>query len=116
MGEVHKGIYYFKNMAHVAVVQSKNLPQLWHHHLGHPSTSVLVKFPLNVQIPSLCNFYSFDVHHRAKDIRAPFSLSSNKASFPFELIHYDLWGKCNTSSITSAHYFLCIVDDYSRAT
>nr|KYP72641.1 Retrovirus-related Pol polyprotein from transposon TNT 1-94 [Cajanus cajan] len=44
-----------------------------------------------------------------------FSLSNNKASRAFELIHCDLCDKYNTESHNDAHYFLTIVDDYTKA-
>ena len=35
---------------------------------------------------------------------------------PFYLIHCDIWGRYKYSSLSSAHYFLTIVDDYTRFT
>lgn len=52
---------------------------------------------------------------RAKQIRDSFSLSSSKTTNIFELIHYDLWGPYNTTSIYGIVYFLTIVDDYLRS-
>lgn len=43
-----------------------------------------------------------------------FSISENKNSDNFKLIHCDLWGSYRTLSYSSAHYFLMIVDDYLR--
>lgn len=37
-----------------------------------------------------------------------------KLTHPFDLIHYDLWGKYHTATYNDSHYFLTIVDDYSR--
>lgn len=41
-------------------------------------------------------------------------MSNNKADTPFDLTHYDLWGKYHTTTYNDSHYFLTIVDDYSR--
>lgn len=38
----------------------------------------------------------------------------NKASCLFELVHLDLWGPYKTPSSCGVHYFLTIVDDFSR--
>jgi len=54
--------------------------------------------------------------HRAKKTRNCFSLSSSKAERIFHLIHCDIWGPYRETSANSAHYFLTIVDDASRAT
>jgi len=54
-----------------------------------------------------------DVCHHAKQRRAPFSLSDNRASNIFDLIHCDIWGKYHTPSTCGAHYFLTIIDDQS---
>lgn len=90
---------------------------LWHRRLGHPSPRVLSflsgvgVFKNNVGV--LEN--SCDVCIRAKQTRDKFNESSNKADAPFSMIHCDLWGPYKTSSSCGAHYFLTIVDDYSRA-
>jgi len=89
---------------------------LWHQRLRHPSygslspLSSLYGFEVN---KGLCDCY--DVCHRAKQTRNSFSLSYSKAVWPFGLIHCDLWGRYHTPSYSGCHYFLCIVDDYSRA-
>ena len=41
--------------------------------------------------------------------------SSNKAFGVFKMIHCDLWDPYKTSTFYGAHYFLTIVDDYSRS-
>ena len=35
---------------------------------------------------------------------------------PFNLIHCDIWGRYKYSSLSGAHYFLTIVDDYTQFT
>ena len=61
------------------------------------------------------NFECCDVCHWAKQTRSPFAISSTRANKPFSLIHCDLWGKYHTASLSGCHYFMCIVDDFSRA-
>ena len=46
----------------------------------------------------------------------PFPTSHISSIAPFMLIHVDIWGGYRTSSISGAHYFLTIVDDYTRCT
>lgn len=45
-----------------------------------------------------------------------FSQSDNKVETSFALIHSDLLGKYHTASHNGSHYFLTIVDDYTRGT
>lgn len=88
----------------------------WHKCLGHPSfgslspLSSLCEFKLNRDLSYCC-----DICHRVKQTRSSFPLSDSRADRPFGLIHCDLWGYYRTPSYSGCHYFLCIVDDFSRA-
>lgn len=42
----------------------------------------------------------------------PFHRSHTLATFPFELIHVDLWGLHKHVALNGAHYLLTIVDDH----
>ena len=41
---------------------------------------------------------------------------NNRASAPFELVHYDVWGPCPVLFPTGFKYFVTFVDDFSRVT
>ena len=41
---------------------------------------------------------------------------NNQTSFPFELVHSDVWGPCSVVSPIGFRYFVTFVDDYSRTT
>ena len=118
-GDPGNEVYYFRDMhGGLALTATKNEdPVRWHQRLGHPSYGSLVSlsticgFKLNKELLNCC-----DVCHRAKQTRNRFPLSETRASKPFELIHRDLWGKYHTPSLSGCQYFLCIVDDFSRAT
>lgn len=59
-----------------------------------------------------CESCQFAKHHRLGS-----SPRVNKrASVPFELVHYDIWGHCPTLSKPGFKYFVTFVDDYSRVT
>ena len=53
---------------------------------------------------------------RAKQTRSYFSISENKASDAFDLIHCDIWGPYRERASSGARYFLTVADDASRAT
>lgn len=52
----------------------------------------------------------------AKQSRHPFSHSSIKTTFVFELLPLDLWGPYHIKNHNSCNQFVTIVDDYSRYT
>ena len=41
---------------------------------------------------------------------------NKRASAPFELVHYDVWGPCPILSLIGFKYFVTFVDDFSRVT
>jgi len=84
--------------------------------LGHPlfgslfTLSTSCGFKLNKD-----SFRCYDVCNRARQTRSSFSLSNSRADKPFSFSHCDLWGQYHTSTLSSCHYFLCIVDDFHGA-
>ena len=41
---------------------------------------------------------------------------NNRAFTPFELVHYDVWGRCLILSLIGFKYFVTFVDDFSHVT
>lgn len=89
---------------------------LWHRHLGHPNHAILASMLSEFFRP--CNR---DSHNSSfcescqlgKHVCLPFSSSSSSSSYPFELIHCDLW----TSRVASVYcfkYYLVIPDDFTH--
>ena len=119
VGDPGNGVYYLTDMhGGSAFTATKNVDHVrWHQQLEHPSYGSLVSlsticdFKLNKDFLDCC-----DVCHRPKQTRNGFPLTETRASKPFGLIHCDLWGKYHTPSLSGCHYFLCNVDDFSRAT
>ncbi|XP_021716606.1 uncharacterized protein LOC110684457 [Chenopodium quinoa] len=99
-GERIDGLYYFRRLPKVCALTGPDIStfELWHRRLGHPSEKI-VKL-----IPAI----------RAKQTRAIFPDSDSRASRILEMIHCDLWGPYKKASTCGAHYFLTIVDDFSR--
>jgi len=129
LGKQRDGLYYLaalatKNSVNTSSSLTKqptcNLTisstDLWHHRLGHASSSrlsyIAKKFlNFSVQSNNTCL-----VCPLAKHIRLPFSPSTISSLKPFEIIHCDIWGRYRHPSLTGAHYFLTIVDDFTRFT
>ncbi|XP_012857659.1 PREDICTED: uncharacterized protein LOC105976934 [Erythranthe guttata] len=91
---------------------------VWHHRLGHipqPKLAFLAKkFSLSVDkiSESSCCY----VCPLAKQKRLHFSNSSSVSTAMFDLIHCDIWGPFKVPSYSGFHYFVTLVDDYSRFT
>lgn len=91
---------------------------LWHQRLGHPSPARLQLlhklFPfISVPFDNTC-----DVYPVAKQTWIPFPSSNITSKFPFQLLHYDIWGPQCIKSHCGAlfFFFLIIVDDFNRCT
>lgn len=89
---------------------------LWHRRLGHPSMKVVSSLPGMGSSNKNCDVLDCHICFMGKQPRNSFSLSMNKASDLFDLVHCDIWGPEKVLSSCNASYFLTIVDDYSRAT
>lgn len=120
----YEGLYYLEvdtKKVHVSNIWnegSETIPEeaLWHFRLGHLSNSPLSlmnsQFPfVRVDRNSVC-----DVCHYARHKKLPYSLSLNKVSTPYELIHFDIWGPISVQSVNGHKYFLTALDDFSRFT
>ena len=88
---------------------------LWHHRLGHPHAAVLSSLLSEFSIP--CNRNSHDPLvcescQRGKHVRLPFTSSTSRSTFHFELLHCDLWTSPHTS-VSGFKYYLVILDDYT---
>ncbi|CAI7797547.1 unnamed protein product [Closterium sp. NIES-54] len=71
---------------------------LWHHRLGHPS------------LPRLHGMHSRLLR------AAPHSSSFPPTTAPLQTLHMDVWGLARVSGQGREHYFLLVVDDYTRYT
>ncbi|CAI7851382.1 unnamed protein product [Closterium sp. NIES-54] len=98
---------------------------LWHHRLGHPSLprlrgmhSRLLVSGLPRSLPPLLPSPAppclpcVEGQHRA----APHSSSFPPTSAPLQTLHMDVWGPAHVSGHGREHYFLLVVDDYTRYT
>ena len=62
--------------------------------------------------PEFCDTYT-----KAKAIQQPFpEESQNRACSYGELMHTNLWGPAQTTSISGSLYYISFTDDYSRET
>lgn len=87
---------------------------LWHQRLGHPGAAAFNKASQYFNF----HFNKSTATHRdacrlGKHTRLPFSSSSSRTNFPFELCHCDLWTS-PLLSVSGYQYYLVILDDYTH--
>jgi GAG-pre-integrase domain/Integrase core domain len=116
VGEKISGVYYYCSVTRSQAFHVKKSAdyRLWHQRMGHPSiqTTILLS---GVKSNSSISEGVCEICLRAKQTREFFSISSNKAVESFALIHCDIWGPYRVASHCGAHYFLTIIDDFSRS-
>ena len=82
--------------------------------LGHASLkSIKLLFSHVKAIPKL----QFESCQLRKHHRTSFpSWVVNHCSFPFEIVHTDIWGPTRVKVMCNFSYFIIFIDDYSRMT
>ncbi|XP_019251379.1 PREDICTED: uncharacterized protein LOC109230324 [Nicotiana attenuata] len=122
IGKERGGLYVLRgltnriNALNAVIKTSRDSSEVWHNRLGHPSASVMR------HVVGLNNKNSEVSHENclicplAKQTRLKFPLSKSRTEISFHLLHMDLWGPCKIATLDKKHYFLTIVDDYSRYT
>ena len=103
------------HLRHFSVLLKNVSTEKWHYRLGHLSDSILPM--LQSSIPSLlCNSNPCSICPLAIQKCVSFLVSLFKSNKIFDLIHCDIWGPFSANSINGCHYFVTIVDDFSRYT
>ncbi|CAI7750516.1 unnamed protein product [Closterium sp. NIES-54] len=98
---------------------------LWHHHLGHPSLPRLrgmasrtlvsgLPRSLHPLPPGPAPTYVPCVEGQQR--AAPHSSTFPPTEAPLQTLHMDVWGPARVRRQGHEHYFLLVVDDYSRYT
>lgn len=117
-GPCFNGLYLIRSShsaSKLALISTKDIPNLWHRRLGHPASTTQRK--LTNTISTIC--FQSPYHHcnacnMAKSHRLPFSNFTKLASTSFELAHSDVWGPSPVTSMQGYKYYLSFIDDYSR--
>lgn len=99
-------MYYFWPLTELVVshATSAETALLLHQRLGHPSSqpmSFISPLSKNSNIKKILD--SCDICFLAKQTRAMFPLSENKAASLFDLVHCDLWGPYPINFFTGSH-------------
>lgn len=104
----------------LAVVRSNESKELWHRRLGHSNETDLDKMRKGgvngVSYVDTNGSLACVACCRGKQTRKPFKKSTTRAQQLLEVVHADLAGKMETTSIGGSRYVLVLVDDFSRRT
>lgn len=94
--------------------RSENM-KLWHDRLGHQNIVQVQQIldQMGIACPKMKNFFC-DACVIGKQHRLPFKRSSSTTNNPAELIHSDVCGPMQVSSIGGSRFFLLFKDDYSH--
>lgn len=87
---------------------------MWHFRLGHRTFLYLKCLFPSLFIHKNPNLFYYEVCQLEKHTRNTYSPRSYKQSHHFPLIHGDIWGPFCIPSITSAQWFLLLVDNHTR--
>ena len=114
IGRESQGLYHLTSPSTPTVCISTDAPLLIHSRLGHPSLSKFQKMvPRFSSLPSL----ACESCQLGKHTHVPFPKSlNNRAKFPFEFVHTNVWGPCRTAFTLGFQYFVTFIDDYLRCT
>ena len=94
---------------------------LWHRRLGHLSLENLAKISAKEAVRDLpkivapLNAVCKHCQH-GKQTKASFKTKEHMTSHPLEIVHTDLCGPTRTKIMQGYHYFMLLIDDYTRMT
>ncbi|CAN1324103.1 Retrovirus-related Pol polyprotein from transposon RE2 [Linum perenne] len=95
---------------------------IWHRKLGHISSARMIKLSSSNLVRGLPLFSSSKEFFRTSCVRGKQTKTSFKSSSflstskPLQLLHIDLFGLTNVSSLEGKNFALVLVDDYTRFT
>ncbi|KAL2247639.1 UNVERIFIED_CONTAM: hypothetical protein Sindi_2616200 [Sesamum indicum] len=87
---------------------------LWHQRLGHLSNNSMKHITKLSQLD--CALKPCEICPLAKMYKLPFDSSKTRTTSAFSLVHLDIWGPYREATMNGCHYFLTIVDDFTRTT
>ena len=107
-----------ENQCYLSVVDES---WLWHKRLGHLGFYNLSKISTKEairDIPKIVVPLNFVYGHcqHGKHTRVSFKIKEHMTSHPSEIIHTDICGPTRTKILQGDHYFMFLIDDYTRMT
>lgn len=87
-------------------ISNKSEIMLWHYRLCHPNFMYLEKLFLALFNKIKPNDLQCEVCYLSKHDRSSFPTQPYKSSYPFSIIHSDIWGPNITKNIIRARWFI----------
>lgn len=120
-GRVENGLYKLNAKTTAvanAVAKGGSSIELWHRRLAHLNIKSLKELR---QMSTGIEFENEDLAVcqpclEGKEKRAPFSINEKRSSDVFELIHSDVCGFMEKTSLGGSRYFVTFIDDFSKKT
>ena len=93
----------------------KSAEMLWHYKLAHPNFLYLRKlFPFSFNKSE--KFLHCEICQLSKHTRSSYQNQTYKPSYPFLVIHSDVWEPSKINNITGSRWFIIFIDDHTRIT
>lgn len=127
----HSGLYFLqedptpstchvlKSSLNLNFVRSESIESqvmLWHFRLGHPNFVYLEKMFPHLFINKRSNLFQCEICQFSKHTRHVYSSIPYKPTYPFSIIHSDIWGPSRVKNINGARWFISFIDDHTRST
>ena len=98
----------------ISVVSSNNESaiMLQHYRLGHPSFLYLEKLFPSLFKDKNPKFVQCEICQFSKLVRNTYPNQPYKASYPFSIIHIDIWWPSKVNNVSRARWFVSFVDDH----
>ena len=110
------GIYHISSPIKYSVHQVSQSSDLWHLHLDHPSFSRFKFLADQLHLNNALFSHNGSICQLAKQTRLSFPRSSITTHSAFDLLHCDVWRPNKIPTHSSLHFFLIIIDDFTRCT
>ena len=92
---------------------------IWHHRLGHMSEKRMQILHSKNLLPDLkqvdLDFCEHCVYGKKKRVKF-LKVGKENKSEKLELVHTDVWGPAQVSSLGGSHYYVTFIDDATRKT
>lgn len=121
-GKMVGTLYLLTNASHICTLDSFSTKldvEKWHHRLGHMSEKGMKILHSQKLLPKLkevgLGFYEYYIYGKQKRVRF-LKVGKEKKNQKLELVHSDVWGPTQVTSLGGANYYVTFINDATRKT